>query len=329
MDMISRESLKSWLAGLTSRYQVMAPVLVEGNHLFRPISSPDEIAWDYYNSVVPPKELVFPITESLFTLGYENGEPRIQEPVIDRETVIFGLRPCDARAIALLDASFLTDPVDTPYARRRAMVTLVGWACVHPEAPCFCANVGGAPNGTEGLDVLMTESNDAYFVQAITEKGSTVLAGADLRQTDEIPAEPDSLPVFSTEGITERLPEDFVSPHWQEQVEACMSCKICTFLCPTCYCFDMRDRREGDNVERLRCWDSCQAAHYSRIAGGYNPRATKTSRWKQFFYHKYLYYPERFGGTICCVGCGRCVRKCPVNIDIREVIRDLQEGTPV
>ena len=154
MDMISRESLKSWLTGLKDRYQVMAPVLIEGSHLFRPISSPDEIAWDYYNSVVPPKELVFPITESLFTLEYENGEPKIQEPVIDRETVIFGLRPCDARAIALLDASFLNDPVDTPYARRRAMVTLVGWACTHPETPCFCANVGGAPNGTEGLDVL-------------------------------------------------------------------------------------------------------------------------------------------------------------------------------
>jgi len=328
MNTISRESLIRWLSGVLEKYQVMAPVIVEGYHLFRPISSPDEIAWDYYNSVVPPKELIFPLTESLFTLDYVNGEPRIEEPVIDRETVIFGLRPCDARAIAMLDASFLSDPVDSPYARRRALVTLVGWACVHPEAPCFCVNVGGAPSGTEGLDALLTEGSDGYFVEALTDKGKSILTGAELTPTDLKPPTPDALPVFSTEGITEKLAADFVSPYWQEQVEACISCKICTFLCPTCYCFDVRDRKEGEAVERLRCWDSCQAAHYSRIAGGYNPRATKTARWKQFFYHKFLYYPERFGGVICCVGCGRCVRKCPVNIDIREVIHDLKEGIP-
>lgn len=310
------------------RYQVVAPVLVEGVHLFRAISSPDEVAWDYYNSVVPPKELIFPLTECLFTLDYQDGMPRIQEPAIDRQTLVFGLRPCDARAIAMLDASFLNDPVDAPYARRRALVTLVGWACVRPEAPCFCASIGGAANGTEGLDVLMTEGTEGYFVQPVTEKGKAVLEGADLKQTEAAPPEPEALPGFSTEGITARLPEVFLSPVWQRQVEACISCKICTFLCPTCYCFDVRDRRDGDAVERMRCWDSCQGSHFSRIAGGYNPRATKTARWKQFFYHKYLYYPERFGGVIACVGCARCVRKCPVNIDIREVIRELKEDDP-
>lgn len=329
MEIISKESLNRWLTDLMARYQVMAPVLVEGYHLFRPISSPDEIAWDYYNSVVPPKELIFPLTESLFTLEYQNGVPQFQEPVIDRDTVIFGLRPCDARAIAMLDASFLNDPVDTPYARRRSLVTLVGWTCVSPEAPCFCTSIGGAPNGTEGLDVLMTVGTDGFFVQPVTEKGKALVTGAELNQTNATPPEPPPLPVFSTEGITEKLPGVFLSPYWQEQVESCISCKICTFLCPTCYCFDVRDRRDGESIERLRCWDSCQGALFSRIAGGYNPRATKTARWKQFFYHKYLYYPERFDGVIACVGCARCVRKCPVNIDIREVIRDLKEGLPV
>ena len=329
MDIIGKDSLTRWLTSLMDRYQVMAPVLVEGYHLFRPITSPEEIAWDYYNSVVPPKELVFPMTESLFTLEYQNGVPQIQEPVMDRPTVIFGLRPCDARAIAMLDASFLNDPVDAPYARRRDLVTLVGWACVRPEAPCFCTSIGGAPNGTQGLDVLMTEGDEGYFVQSVTEKGAAIMKGAETERTDAVPPELPALPGFETEGITEKLPDEFLSPLWQQQVEACISCKVCTFLCPTCYCFDVRDRRDGDTVERLRCWDGCQGAHFSRIAGGYNPRASKTARWKQWFYHKYMYYPERFGGVIACVGCARCVRKCPVNIDIREVIRDLKEGIPV
>jgi ferredoxin len=38
--------------------------------------------------------------------------------------------------------------------------------------------------------------------------------------------------------------------------------------------------------------------------------------------HKLKYFPDRFG-PFSCVGCGRCVKDCPVNIDIREVMGDL------
>ena len=38
--------------------------------------------------------------------------------------------------------------------------------------------------------------------------------------------------------------------------------------------------------------------------------------------HKYSYYPENYG-EILCTGCGRCVMVCPVNLDIREVLRKI------
>jgi ferredoxin len=329
MQIIAKDALERWLSSLLEKGQVVAPTLVEGTHLFRPICSVEEVAWDYYNSTVPPKEWLFPPTERLFTLEFKDGKADIRETVVDQDVVIFGLRPCDARAIAMLDAHFLSDPVDSLWNQHRSHLTLVGWACTAPETPCFCTSVGGDPQGTEGLDLLLTEGQEGYFVQPITEKGRALLGGAETKETTATPSQPEPLPTYSIQGITETLHQGFTSPYWERQVEACISCRICTFLCPTCYCFDVRDRRNGEAIERLRCWDSCQGAQFSKIAGGYNPRASKTSRWKQFFYHKYLYYPERFDGVIACVGCGRCVRKCPVNIDIREVIRDLKEGIPV
>ena len=42
--------------------------------------------------------------------------------------------------------------------------------------------------------------------------------------------------------------------------------------------------------------------------------------------HKFLYYPAREEGAALCVGCGRCVVQCPVNIDIREVLTHVAEA---
>jgi len=36
--------------------------------------------------------------------------------------------------------------------------------------------------------------------------------------------------------------------------------------------------------------------------------------------HKFSYLVDSYGETAC-VGCGRCIRLCPVNFDIREVLR--------
>ena len=72
----------------------------------------------------------------------------------------------------------------------------------------------------------------------------------------------------------------------------------------------------------MRCWDSCQFPLFTLHASGHNPRPTYKERMRQRIMHKFNYCPENFEETFC-VGCGRCIANCPVNLDIREVIKEI------
>jgi Fe-S oxidoreductase len=117
----------------------------------------------------------------------------------------------------------------------------------------------------------------------------------------------------------------FDDVYWERLADRCIHCNLCAYVCPCCYCFDIRDYALKGRVERVRSWESCQAAGFARLAGGYDPRPSKGAKLRQRFYHKFLYYPTQFKGQVKCTGCGRCVRACPVNIDIREIVSDMQK----
>jgi len=175
--------------------------------------------------------------------------------------------------------------------------------------------------------VIFTRSGDGYRAEAITEKGREVLAGLRTKRAlpvGQAPAEAPVLTPHDPPALHLPSPEawraQFDSPYWAELAQRCLGCRVCTYDCPVCYCFDVRDRTRPDGIiERLRCWDSCQGAQCFAIAGGHNPRPTQAARQRQRYMHKFLYYPEREGAPLC-VGCGRCVIDCPANVDIREVI---------
>jgi sulfhydrogenase subunit beta (sulfur reductase) len=101
---------------------------------------------------------------------------------------------------------------------------------------------------------------------------------------------------------------------------------ICTYVCPTCYCFTITDETENLRGERLRSWDSCMFYHYTLEASGHNPRPSKLNRYRNRVGHKFSYIPEKYDGLIGCCGCGRCIRSCPVSIDIRQVVGHLKEN---
>jgi sulfhydrogenase subunit beta (sulfur reductase) len=323
-QIISRKDLLSWLERLIGKGIVIAPARSNGMVLFQRVSRVEDIVLDFDNTALSPKESFLPLSEVLFTVDRENGNFKLVPTTVDEETVFFGIRPCDARGMAIIDAPLLAAPTDALYQQHRARTTLIGLACSQAGPECFCTSMGTAPDDPSNVDIMLTKVDDSYIVQAITEKGKALLPGDLLTESEVVPPPAPSVQAVPTEGIVEVMPGVFESPYWSRLADRCLHCNICAYVCPTCYCFDIRDYISEGSIERVRSWESCQSPGFTRLAGGYDPRSTKGARLRQRFYHKLSYFPEHFG-LIGCVGCGRCVRYCPVNIDIREVISDIQK----
>jgi ferredoxin len=253
----------------------------------------------------------------------------VEAPLAERPQVLFGARPCDGKALDVLDRLLLADPLDVYYQARRKQTTVVGCACEEQFEGCFCEALGSGPSDDRYLDVILTRRGDGYVIDAVTEKGwqllagvKTVLATQNTEVTELHRADSSEVSVSSVANLPppEVWRSQFAAPFWADLAQRCLGCRTCSYDCPVCYCFDVRDRTRSDGtIERLRCWDSCQAAQCFAIAGGHNPRPNQANRQRQRYMHKFLYYPERQGVTLC-VGCGRCVVDCPANVDIREVI---------
>ena len=132
---------------------------------------------------------------------------------------------------------------------------------------------------------------------------------------------------FSTQSYGgDVLLKVFDSPKWAELSESCLGCGTCTFVCPTCQCYDIRDFNTGNGITRFRCWDSCMYSDFTKMAHG-NPRLTQLERFRQRFMHKLVYFPANNDGEYGCVGCGRCLAKCPISMNIVKVAKTLEGDT--
>jgi len=207
----------------------------------------------------------------------------------------------------------------------------VGLGCNEPVSTCFCTSVGGGPFSEKGLDVLIYDLGDTFLVKALTDKGETFLNQAQGgKEADEkaISAGED-LAAKAVDKIKTKVPTDklkdkvqtelFDAPFWDDVAFACINCGICTYLCPTCWCFDIQDEVFKKQGDRIRNWDSCMFPLFTLHGSGHNPRSKKVQRVRQRFMHKLKYYVDKYNNGIQCSGCGRCIRNCPANIDIREI----------
>lgn len=287
------------------------------------------------NAVRSAKDGFFPQVENMMGFKVTGKQIELLETRDPAEDfAVFGVRACDARSFQILDRVFLAEPVDSYYAQRREHCTVITLACGKPAETCFCTAFGIDPAEPQG-DITCWLSGDTLLWQANTEKGTALtqklpmLEEAEANAADgekaAIRAIADMLPFGKLDlsafgqGKTQVL---FNRPEWKTLSESCIGCGTCTFICPTCQCYDIQEFSNGKTVKRFRCWDSCMYSDFTKMSAG-QPRPTQMERFRQRFLHKLVYFPDNNEGIFSCVGCGRCLRKCPIHMNIVKVAKTL------
>jgi ferredoxin len=339
---IKKKNFQNFLKSLKKTYEIFVPMKEKGFFRFSPLVNKNEVDLNFTNTRFSPKSLLFPQSERIFeyTLD-ETGEDAhiLRESQKDFPlTVVVGIRPCDAKALRLVDVNFNNPQFKDPWwVRRLESMTLIGIGCNEPCGTCFCTSVGCGPFNEEGLDVLLVDLEGNYLVRAITKKGAQLFEQAGVAEDakSNVKKKADEVKGKAEKQIASHVPTDklkkknvidlFDASFWDDVASACLNCGTCTFLCPTCWCFDIQDEVNKKEGDRIRNWDSCMFPLFTLHASGHNPRSEKVQRVRQRFMHKLKYYLDKYNNGVACVGCGRCVRYCPVNIDIREVFNLMNE----
>lgn len=333
MKKISLKNLPQLFRTISEKQTLIAPLEECGQVNFGVWTEDSVLRLDALKTVKSAKGAFFPQVEDIvrFRMKDKNIDIHPAE-VLTEDFVIFGVRGCDARSFELLDRVFLSDPVDPFYSARRKHGTVVTLACNQPEETCFCTNFGIDAANPSG-DVTAWMDQDTLYLRANTEKGEVLIS--DLEDAEETSVDGlkqsigeilKKLPLndLNLTGFDgDHLMEKFNDPKWAELARGCLGCGTCTFVCPTCQCYDVRDFDGGENgIQRYRCWDSCMFSDFTLMAHGTN-RPTQTERFRQRFMHKLVYFPSNNEGLYSCVGCGRCLEKCPQSIHIVNVIKAL------
>lgn len=335
---LENNSLYEFLGAVSAKENVYVPADGKSGAAYKKYSEGMKVS-SALHTTRSAKDFFFPQTESLVNFRISGKKIEIEDPRCESEDfVIFGVRACDVRSFEILDKVFLSEPADTYYKNRREHGTIISMSCRRPSETCFCTAFGIDPAEPAG-DIRFTDDGDGFYVESLTEKGRKLLDGIDVftdkedgtgEIRDELHALTAKLPLADTvtklktfgAGRTKQL---FDRTEWTELSESCLGCGTCTFVCPTCQCYDIRDYDTGHGIRRFRCWDSCMYSDFTKMAGG-NPRITQKERFRQRFMHKLVYFPDNNEGCYSCVGCGRCLASCPVHMNIIKVIGKFAGG---
>lgn len=308
----------------------VAPVPLDNDRVFYEYVSEETAAQivlsGWLKAANTVKEFFFPRHETLFSFVRKRNDVELTDAAeFDRPQLLFGCRPCEAASLPILDRLFAWDYQDRFYQARRKMTTVVTIACHESDAECFCSAVGGAPDNVSGSDALLFNLADGFFeVRTLTEKGDRLFAG---KTTESMKTGQACVPptvTFDPVRAKGWLDGHFDDSFWSEKTLRCVGCGACTYLCPTCHCFDIVDEGSFAKGKRVKNWDFCQSALFTLHASGHNPRPDQGSRQRQRITHKFSIYPEKFGAVLC-TGCGNCTRHCPTGLGIKPMLEKIEK----
>lgn len=336
MVKIEKTKFNQFIDTLLADYMVFAPVYDGKISAYGVIKSAADVASDIQNTDKPPKEIFFPPAEVLFTYS----EKGLATPEKNKKPfAIWGVRPCDARSFSMLDKVFgcaVQKPKDEnfqdPFWKEKYDDVLIfGLACNTPVSTCFCHWFQSGPFAKEASDVFVVDTGEAYILEPVSKKGDVYISA--LKEKEKVSAEDEAQikklkkeaesslgESVDLKAFNSRLNQLWDDPVWDEISAKCINCAACAFSCPTCHCFDVDDEGKNKKGKRIRIWDSCMFSIFTKEASGHNPRSSSKARVRQRFMHKFSYFVDNYGEYLC-TGCGRCIQVCPVNLDIREVIK--------
>jgi sulfhydrogenase subunit beta (sulfur reductase) len=333
---IRKKDIGKLLGIWSQEFSVIVPSKEEGVAKMSRWDGKDVSFLDWYrNTVVPSKANFLPPVEKMFSFQKNRDGYHIEVPQDEQKQLIFGIRPCDARGIAIIDKVFTDTYEDRYYLSKRKDTVLIGLSCTNPYDSCFCTSLGLKPTESADVDLMFTDMGDEFLVEATTDRGEKLLAAASVvkeaTKADEAKAKTVKAAVsgmvmrrIDTKDIEKKLQARFSDKdYWEEVAAKCISCGVCTFLCPTCFCFDICDELIKKQGARYRGWDSCSFRLYTKMPME-NPREEKWQRVRQKVCHKFEFYPMNYD-VIACTGCGRCIRLCPVNWDIIQILSKLPD----
>lgn len=299
-------------------------------------------AWDgekhvlgAYRPVEPLKSLFFRPREFLGALA---GPTRTDD---QRERIVVGVKSCDLSSLAVHDHVFLQGAFrDSRYADARDRTIIVSSDCTAFLDVCFCPVIGEQPYPTDGFDINISPTPSGYVLEAGTDRGAELLAGARrylkpaeaalIKARDEQRAALYENLVAHQAGACGLRPGvdlrasvegAFESTLWADFAADCVECGACNFICCTCHCFLLADGVDANNAPaRTKQWDSCLFAGFARTAGGPGPRPYRAERLRNRFEKKFVFFPDVIG-KYACDGCGRCTQACIGKIDIRAVLK--------
>jgi len=323
--MLKKEDFHLFVNLLMKSYDVVAPTNNKALVVYSKVSSPDQIELGK-NSFYPPKKYFLPKAETL--LSYQKKKPliggekdNIKQVIDTKKQVILGMRMCDVSAVNHMDHFYLSDYTDPYYKAKRENTFIIALKCNKEDGDnCFCTSF---EHKDEGYDLYLEQTEEGFIVDVKTKKGMSLIDKkifkGSLREANK------QLPSCTLKLSTMHIKKD--SPAWQKYADKCLSCSACNIVCPTCGCFDIQDKPALDmkSGKRIRVWDFCQSADYTRVAGNHIFRQGRLERFKHRLLCKFEYFKKNFG-DVTCTGCGRCITACPTGVcDIPNILSDVNE----